>query len=227
MPTIEDIRAMLSSGDVSPTMNDAVMSGTLVAHDGTQHTYTVHCGWDIAKCFACDDLWHEHNIKLMQWIKAQNFDAEKLEKVLADIQIDDSHWEWFKKSVHFKSDEYRWFFIMVDNVPQAACVLYHPKKSALADMNVFYIEYIAVAPWNRENPMEPRKFKGLGSLLIKAVINFCVGKFAFNHGFSLHALPRAVDFYQKIGMQHIEAHDKGVLQFFEMPNDVAIAYAGA
>lgn len=227
MLTIDDIKAMLHSGKISPSMKDAVRSGTLVAHDGTEHTYTFHYGWDIAKCYVCDELWHEHNIKLMQWIKAQNFDPQTLEQVLADIQIDDHHWEWFEKSRHFKTDEYRWFFIVVNNIPQAACLLYHPKRSKLSEADVFYIEYIAVAPWNRKNPMAPSQFKGVGGLLIKAVINFGVEKLAFNHGFSLHALPRAVWFYEKIGMQHIEAYDKDVLRFFEMPNDVAIAYAGA
>ncbi|MFZ6774830.1 hypothetical protein ACO0LB_19175 [Undibacterium sp. SXout7W] len=225
MITIDEIKAMLLSGELSPNNNDIIASGTLVAAGGTSHTYTLHHGWDIAKCLACDELWHSFNLKLMNWISEQKFDPEALKNVLGEIQIDDSHWEWFKKALVFKNGEFHWFFLMIDGQPQAACVIFHPKKSALEEIDVFYIEYIAVAPWNRQNPMESRTFKGIGSLLIRSIISFGVQKLSFNHGFSLHALPRAAEFYVKIGMERISQHDKDTLQYFEMPEKSAVAYA--
>ena len=226
MLTIEDIKNLISSGQLVAKTDDVVGSGVLAGVDGSQASYSVHYGWDLVKSNQCDELWHQFNLRLMQWIEDQKFPEERLETVLQEIQVDDHHWEWFKKSLCYGGDEYHWFFLTIEGVPQAACLLLHPKKSALAQRDVFYIEFIAVAPWNRENPMGPRAFKGLGSIIIKSVINFGVDKLSFNHGFSLHALPRAVEFYMKIGMHKVAAYDKGALQYFEMPEDMAIEYAG-
>ncbi|MDP3672680.1 MAG: hypothetical protein Q8R69_23690 [Telluria sp.] len=227
MLTVDDIREMLRSGKLMPDMNDVVASGIFLSSTGTKTEYTLHYGWDIAKCHACDESWHPFNLQLMQWIADQKYDAERLQKVLETVQIDDDHWKWFIKAMLLKTGEYHWFFLMAEDKPQAACVIYHPKKSELAERDVFYIEYIAVAPWNRQNPMAERTFKGVGSLLIKSIIEYSVRQLSFHHGFSLHALPRAVDFYAKIGMQKIPACDKDELQYFEMPEEIATKYVGA
>lgn len=227
MLTVDDIKDLIASGKIAASTDDVIAEGLIESQDGSKVPYTLHHGWDLVKSNDCDEPWHKFNLRLMQWIDEQEFDDEKLVSVLAEIQVDDHHWEWFKKSLCYRGDEYHWFFLMAEGVPQAACLVLHPKQSALAARDVFYIEFIAVAPWNRENPMEPRTFKGLGTLMIKSIIDYGLQKLSFGHGFSLHALPRAADFYLKIGMQKVAQFDKGKLQYFEMPEDVAIKYAEA
>lgn len=63
--------------------------------------------------------------------------------------------------------------------------------------------------------MQDRVFKGVGPLLLDTVIAHAKDKLGLNPGFSLHSLPKATKFYNKIGMTPFPAHDKDGLEFFE------------
>ncbi|WP_031437912.1 GNAT family N-acetyltransferase [Methylobacter tundripaludum] len=223
--TIDDIKSMLDSGEIPHSNKDVVKNGVLLATDGSNVNYQLHHGWDIAKAYACDKSWGIFNIELMRFIKSQNHDTGSLTQVLAKIQMDDSHWSWFDKSRGLKTTEYDWFFLMTEQSPQGACLIYHPKASALDKGDIFYIEYVAVAPWNRGNPMRDQVFKGVGSILIKHAVNYARTELKLRYGFSLHALPRAAGFYQKIGMIRHTPLDKDVLQYFEMLEQRASEFA--
>src|SRR5690606_14127690 len=98
---------------------------------GNQADYIIKHGWDIVTAVQCDEIWARSNIQLFQYIEEQNFDDAKLAEVLASIQTEDHHWDWFKKSYQFTGDEYEWFFLFCEAKPQGACLIYHPKVSAL------------------------------------------------------------------------------------------------
>jgi len=174
---------------------------------------------------SCDRNWAQFNINLMKFIKDQNYDDAKRASVLSQIQIDDSHWDWLAKACFYRTDEYEWFFLVAENKPQGACLIYHPKPSALSTGDIFYIEYIAAAPWNRDNPMESRRFRSVGSVLIKHAVQHAHEKLNLRYGFSLHSLPRAAPFYKKIGMTTHPLSDKAPLVYFEMVETNAAKYA--
>lgn len=223
--TIDDIKSLLDSGAIPFFVKDVVKTGVLIAYDGRQVDYQLHHGWDPAKAWLCDKNWPLFNLKLMRFIKNQHYDANSLTKILEQIQIDDDHWRWLEKSLRYKSTEYDWFFLMADKLPQAACLIYHPKASALAEGDIFYIEYVAAAPWNRKNPMQDRVFKKLGSIIINYAVHYAHTELKLRYGFSLHALPKATGFYQGIGMQRYAPLDKDILSYFEMPEQRAIELA--
>jgi len=223
MITVEDIKNALEAGFL-PIQSNVIKTEILKARDGRDVECELHYGWDVAKCYAIDSEWGPFNVRLMGWVESQNFDNERLNEVLDNIQMDDGHWEWFVKACAHIANEFHWFFVMAENKQQAACLIYHPKQSPIDGVEIFYIEYIAVAPWNRENPMEERIFAGLGSWLVKSIIEYVTKTLNFGHGFSLHALPRASGFYIKIGMQRYPDLDKGILQYYEMPEKIASAY---
>ena len=214
--TIDEIKRMLDSGEITPSDENVVKTGVLLAVDGSHVDYQLHHGWDIAKAYACDTEWGKFNVDLMRFIKNKNYDEKSHAEVLEQIQIDDSHWNWLSKSVFYRTAEYDWFFLMADNIPQGACLIYHPKPSAFEEGNIFYIEYVAAAPWNRVNPMQPQVFKGIGSILIKYAIDYAHTVLNLRYGFSLHALPKAAGFYNKIGMTEHPPWIKDELQYFEM-----------
>lgn len=103
--------------------------------------------------------------------------------------------------------------------PQGACVFFHPKDSIIDSENIFYIEYVAVAPWNRKTPVTKREFKGVGTILITCALNYAVNELGLQYGFSLHSLPQAKNYYEKIGMINFPERDKDKLVYFEMPRD--------
>ncbi|MEK7153858.1 MAG: hypothetical protein AAB834_07955, partial [Patescibacteria group bacterium] len=118
MTTINKIKAMLVAGTINPSYDDVIKTGTLIAADGQVAPYTLHQGWDIAKCFACDDKWGEFNVRLLNYIDSQKYDQATRDKVLSEIQMDDSHWEWFKKACYHKDTSFNWFFLMSNGLPQ-------------------------------------------------------------------------------------------------------------
>lgn len=221
MLTQQEIKDLITSGGIAANQDNIVKQGVLKRDDGVDVDYQLHVGWDFVQAYTCDSTWGPFNIKLMDFIQKQNYDAATLAGVFADIQVDDAHWDWFAKSLHFKTAEYVWFFLVADGKPQGACMIYHPKKSVFEEGEIFYIEYVAVAPWNRKNPMQPRVFKGVGSLLIKHAIQHATTVLNLKHGFCLHALKRAASFYAGIGMHPDPKLDKPNLQYFEMPDKAA------
>lgn len=222
--TLEDIKAFLDRKTPVFDMGVVVKAGQIQRDDGAQVPFEIQAGWDLGKAHWCDKNWGIFNLRLLKFIKEQSYSDEERERVLESIQIDDSHWEWLKKAIAYRTPEYVWLFLMADDVPQGACLIYHPKKSELEAGDIFYIEYIASAPWNRRNPLATRRFGGIGSLLIKAAMAHATNELKLRQGFSLHALPRAVPFYEQIGMKPFAALDKQTLKYFEMPQATATQF---
>lgn len=222
--TLEDIKAFLDCKTPLFDNGIVVKVGQIPRNDGVQVPYEIQAGWDLGKAHWCDKNWGIFNLHLLKFIKGKNYSDKERTEVLESIQIDDSHWEWLKKAIAYRTSEYVWLFLMADDVPQGACLIYHPKKSELESGEIFYIEYIASAPWNRKNPMSARRFGGIGSLLIKAAMTYATNELKLRQGFSLHALPRAVPFYEQMGMKPYAALDKDKLKYFEMPRATATQF---
>lgn len=215
---ISEIRALLANVDPLEVADcECLAEGRLAARDGKTKPFKLLLGWNMGLANRCDDTWGVFTTQLARFIKNQNYSEEKLRAVLAEVQFDDSHWRWLDKSLLNLGDEYKWFFLMADGEPQAACMIYHPKPSAFDGQGVFYIEYVAAAPWNRKNPMAEQAFVGIGRLIVREVSRYAVETLGLRPGFSLHALPRAAGFYGSIGMSRFPALDKGVMPYFEMP----------
>lgn len=223
--TLEEIKNLVSSGVIAPETADVVAAGTLKKSDDSNIPYNVHCGWDIVKALACDQEWGKFTVRILNFIEKKFPDAAERDGILEQTSLEDHHWEWFQKAALYRSEEYRWFFLMAEGLPQAACLIYQPKASALINGNIFYVEFIAVSTWNRKNPMQNRIFAGVGTRMLKHAVEHCRNTLNLMPGFSLHALPKAMSFYEKIGMLREENLDKGVLAYYEMPQDAYTAFA--
>lgn len=224
--TVEEIRNIINSGGLEPNSDDVVLEGKLLTPTGKSVEFTIHHGWDPTKALLCDNTWGMFNCKLLSFIKEQKYDADTLRKISKQIQIGDAHWDWFNKSCLYNTDEYNWFFLMAADKPQAACLIYHPKPSLLCTGNIFYIEYLASAPWNRKNPMIERSFKEVATTLLRYVVSFGKNNLNLRYGFCLHALQSAVGFYASLGMVNHPPADKVNLPYFEMPEEHASKFAG-
>jgi len=194
-----------------------IARGELVHQSGKKVSYTVTNGWDIRSSVECDRDWKQATVELLTYIADQNFNDEKLREALASLSMEDAHWDWFKKALAYRTNEYEWFHLYAEGKPQGACLIYHPKASALSGLNIFYVEFIAVAPWNRKNLVRERVFKGVGRALIIAALKFSIDHLKLSPGFCLHSLPGAHNFYLELQMVKVEAQDKDTLTYFELP----------
>lgn len=212
--TIEDIRRALDAAPPTISPSGIISKGTLAGLAGAVD-YSIHLGWDLLIANLCDRTWGAFNVTLLRHIRKLEAQGEDIVPILESAQLEDNHWRWLDKTIHYRGDCYKWFFLIAENYPQAACLVYHPKASVLGTGDIFYVEYIAAAPWNRENVFAERVFKGVGPKLLERVISHAKDDLKLQPGFSLHSLPKAVPFYEKIGMKAFPIYDKDGLKFFE------------
>ncbi|MFM4851168.1 GNAT family N-acetyltransferase [Aeromonas caviae] len=225
--TIDELKALLDTDEIKPDFTKAASHGYIKNSNNDNVKYEIFVGWDLAMANQCDKMWGYFNTELIQFIVDKSYSEEELRTIESYIQLSDSHWNWLTKSCVYKSEEYKWFYLYAEDKPQAACLIYHPKESVLHDGKIFYIEYIAVAPWNRKNPMRDRDLIGLGKVMIQFAMRYASVTLGLQLGFSLHSLPTATGFYESLGMLHYEQHDKDMLKFYEMPPALVDQYLEA
>lgn len=180
-------------------------------------------GWSLESSAECDMHWKKGWLALFRQIQAIEGDETKRNEILATISTEDFHWDWFRKAIESSTDEYEWFHLYADGKPQAACLIYHPEKSALEPGDIFYVKFVAVAPWNRDCKIRPADYKGLGKMILRAAQRFAVRELALRPGFCLHSLPKAEGFYvNKIKMTKIDGkEDAQNLSYYELPMALA------
>ena len=184
--------------------------------------YKIVHGWGMDTSIECDTLWKQGWLALFKQIQQAEPDETKQVEILATISLEDIHWDWFKKAVAFCGDEYEWFHLYADEKPQAACLIYHPKASALEPGDIFYVKFVAVAPWNRDSKLRPREFCGTGKIILRAAQRFAVRVLKLRPGFCLHSLPRAEGFYTKLNMVKVAGkEDAQSLAYYELPQALA------
>lgn len=198
-----------------------IETGELVRTDGSKVACSVVHGWNPKASLECDTMWKQASFELLSHIMSQNYDDKELIEVVSSISMEDDHWRWFDKAMALTSKEYEWFHLYAENKPQAVCVIYHPKQSALASGDIFYVEFVAVAPWNRSCKVRERDFRRVGKTLLRAALRFAVKTLKLRPGFCLHSLPGANGFYRSLEMVNVPKLDKDPLLYFELPPDLA------
>ncbi len=184
--------------------------------------YQIIHGWSLKSSVECDTLWKQGWLELFELIQQAEPDETKHNQILDSISTEDFEWDWFRKAVAYGSDEYEWFHLYADGKPQAACLIYHPKESVLEAGDIFYVKFVAVAPWNRDCDLRPREFRGLGRIVLRAAQLFAVNTLNLRPGFCLHALPRAEAFYRRLKMVNVKGkEDSQSLAYFELPQTLA------
>ncbi len=199
-----------------------IEQGELTHVSKKKFPYKIIHGWSLESSVECDTLWKQGWLALFKQIQQGERDEAKQEEILASISTEDFHWDWFKKAVESSTDGYEWFHLYADGKPQAACLIYHPEASALETGDIFYVKFVAVAPWNRTCDLRPREFRGIGEIIIRAAQRFAVKELKLRPGFCLHSLPRAEGFYTKLKMVKVAGkEDAQSLAYFELPQDLA------
>ncbi|WEE39007.1 MULTISPECIES: hypothetical protein [unclassified Acinetobacter] len=216
-PDLNSNIAVIKSGDILNTVT------------GENHSYEIRKGFSLTSAILCDSLWGEENLKILEEIESKNFTEEKLQEIFAQVSFEDEHWDWFNKTLYFSEKVgYEWFFLYVNNKPQGASLIYKPQDGALNNSPIFYVEFIAVAPWNRQIPfVRDRQFKGVGAILLNKILEFYVNNEGLNPGFCLHSLPKAETFYTRLKMLKVPSLTKDGLIYFELPRSEAEVFLGA
>ena len=215
MKTIDDIRKILAAS-ASGNISNIIEKGSIADNNGKMHSYEIVEGWDIINAKLCDENWGRFNLEILDRIADEKMTDVEQKEMLDRSHLEDAHWSWFNKHKAYSSVDYNWCFFLIDGQPQGACLVYHPKLSVDNKNSIFYVEYVAAAPWNRPNIIDQPRFKGIGTKLLKAISKYSDAHHKLSDGFCLLSLPKAEGYYLKIGMNHFPVRDADSLKYFEM-----------
>lgn len=142
------------------------------------------------------------------------------------------HWDWRKKLdkirglLAFKS-----LALISENQVQGLMLLAMAGHSCRipeqAKKDLVYVDYLETAPWNRKAIVPQPRFGGVGTVMLRAVIEVSHEQ-DFRGRIGLHSLPAAEEFYGTVcGMTDL-GHDESYqgLRYFEMTAAQAAAFSG-
>lgn len=153
---------------------------------------------------------------------------QALQDALQDCGAPDGHWDWRQKVLPVaQSVAHASFVVTCAGHIEAAMLCDLTRRARIAaqqDELINYVDYLAVAPWNRPQVQSPRKLRGLGQLLIATAVSLSLDE-GFKGRLGLHSLPQSETFYAECGMTNL-GPDKGYsnLKYFEFTDEQAEAF---
>ena len=140
------------------------------------------------------------------------------------------HWNWRKKVVALQGMlAYPGFSIVCDGLTQGMMIVDTVKKRCRLDsqkgQHLVYLKFVETAPWNRGELFDPPRYRGIGSILIRAAVTLSEES-EFHGRIGLHSLPQANGFYANTcGMTDLGADPNYEgLRYFEMTPEQARAF---
>lgn len=110
------------------------------------------------------------------------------------------HWDWRKKVDALRGRRLAnpGFSIVCDGVTQGMMIVDTVKKrcrvGSQKGKHLVYVEFVENAPWNRKELFDAPRYRGVGSILIRAAVELNE-ELEFHGRIALHSLPQANDFY--------------------------------
>jgi len=140
------------------------------------------------------------------------------------------HWDWRKKVAVLQGMLANpGFSIVCDGLTQGMMIVDTVKHRGRIDdqrgQHLVYVEFVENAPWNRAELFDPPRYRGIGSILIRAAVALS-RELEFHGRIGLHSLPQANGFYANTcGMTDLGVDpDHEDLRYFEMTPDQARAF---
>ena len=140
------------------------------------------------------------------------------------------YWDWRRKATVLQGMLANpGFGIVCDGLTQGMMIVDIVKHRGRLDdqrgQHLVYVEFVENAPWNRAELFNPPRYRGVGSILIRAAVALSE-ELEFHGRIGLHSLPQANGFYANTcGMTDLGAdRDHEGLRYFEMTTDQARAF---
>lgn len=175
---------------------------------------------DAAYARRADDLW-------LTFLTAE---IAKAHASGSPLQVPEhAHWRWERKvatvghlllyptsAVEFEGDAQGLMLLKTDGE--------FARSPGQVGRPLVYVVFLATAPWNLPAVVARPRFRGVGTMLLRAAVESSVD-LGFKGRLGLHALPQSEAFYAGIGMTEW-GHDpqKENLNYFEMTPEQAAAF---
>lgn len=135
---------------------------------------------------------------------------------------EDLHWDWRAKIGKYSNPLlYSHFCIEHQKETQGLAVVTKggafSRLPEMQNQDIMYLNYLAVAPWNHKAYGSNRRFKGVGLVLVGAVVQLSLDE-GLSGRVGLHSLSNAEGFYKSLGFEDLGADDQCQnLKYFELP----------
>ncbi len=140
------------------------------------------------------------------------------------------HWNWRRKVEALQGMLANpGFSIVCDGLTQGMMIVdtatHRCRIDGQKDQHLVYVEFVENAPWNRAELFTPPRYRGVGSILIRAAVSLSE-ELEFHGRIGLHSLPQANGFYANTcGMTDLGTDpDREGLRYFEMTPEQARAF---
>ncbi len=202
-------------------MNQIKKSLIHLARSGTQEVVEAELWDDISDSHL--DQWRS------TWVPMIERTVDRLSKagVAAEKWPQDLHWKWDKKTDWSRSLlSLQRFAITCGGALQGLMLVNLTKLTARLPSqrgkDLAYVEYVSTAPWNRPEIAGVQQFHGIGTNMVRAVIELSRNE-GFRGRIGLHALRQSATFYRdKCGMSELGVDpDYYNLTYFEMTESQA------
>jgi hypothetical protein len=153
--------------------------------------------------------------------------SDKWNETLGKYGAPDAHWDWQAKCGSAPTSNQHLFALLNRDDVEAVMLLQPGRVSRESHkLPIFYVDYVAVGPWNREPIQNPQRFRGLGTVLLGSAVNTSQAM-GLEGRCGLHSLPQSEGFYRKVGMKDFGA-DPGYqyLRYFEFEPRAAATFIG-
>ena len=150
---------------------------------------------------------------------------------LGKLNIQDIGWVWRDKLKRHPqpSTYYKFYVLEYDNVAQGLMSIDLATRRCLLESHsnnhLAYIDYLAVAPWNRPQLYNPQSYRMIGRVMMATAISTSIDA-GFKGRIGLHSLPQSENFYNdKCGMICLgnDVHKQNLL-YYEMTSEKAYEF---
>lgn len=143
-------------------------------------------------------------IRFKQLGKSSN---EEWQETLGQYGAPDSHWDWqdFAKPGVARTTHAS-ISILADDDVEAIMVVDLTRRCELGEQageHLAYIENLAVAPWNRGAIQSPRRFGGLGKMMLALAVKLSESE-GWGGRVGLHSLAQSESFYEKCKLTRVK-----------------------
>lgn len=146
----------------------------------------------------------QYSLALLQFFQLSAADqtSERLDETLGRFDVQDHHWKWRTKCAIAPGTNRRVFSLLNAGEVESAMLLLLGKTSRDPGISfpIVYVDFLAIAPWNRKAFQNPQRFRHLGTVMLGAAVEFS-RTLGLDGRCGLHSLPQSEGFYRHIGMR--------------------------
>lgn len=161
----------------------------------------------------------QYNLAIMQFFQLPVPDQtpDKWLEILGKLEVQDHHWAWRTKCAIAPGAKRRVFSLLNASEVEAALMLLFGETSRApgTPLPLVYVDFVAVAPWNRRTFQSSQRFRHLGTVMLGAAVELS-RTLGHDGRCGLHSLPQSEGFYRHIGMRDFGLDaSKSSLRYFE------------